>query len=158
MLALLNPRVWMALGLAAALILSHGMAYRTGKAVIRASWDAERSEQAIALAKANEQARAKERAQQAKVTEAIDAANTRAKKSQAAAAAARRVADSLRDDLDTARTNLPGASCTSTRDYTATLKGIFGECTREVERLAAAAQGHASDALTLQQAWPRSNP
>jgi hypothetical protein len=158
MFALLSPRLWIAVALALVLATTNFMAYRSGKAAVRASWDAEKAAQAVALAKANEQARAQEQARQAKVTEALNAANTRARKAQAAAAAARATADSLRDDLNTARADLPGASCASTRSYAATLTTVFGECTREVERLAAAAQGHASDALTLQQAWPRSNP
>jgi len=129
-----------------------------GAARVQAKWDKDKIERAAETLKAVAQARAQEQAHTQKVQEALNAANTRAQKAQAAAAAARRTADSLRDDLNTARTDLPSASCSSIREYTATLNGIFGECTREVERLAAAAQGHASDALTLQQAWPRSNP
>ncbi|MBP7483939.1 MAG: hypothetical protein KA781_01370 [Aquabacterium sp.] len=126
-----------------------------GAARVQAKWDKDKIERAAETLKAVAQARAQEQAHTQKVQEALNAANTRAKKSQAAAAAARRVADSLRDDLDTARANLPGASCASTRDYTSTLQAVFGECAREVERLAGSAQGHASDALTFEQAWPK---
>lgn len=140
-----------------------------GAARVQAKWDKDtiqRGKEALEYAnkaaaetiKAVAQARAKEQAHTQKVQEALNAANTRAQKAQAAADAARRTVDSLRDDLSTARADLPSASCSSIREYAATLNGIFGECSREVERLAAAAQGHASDALTLQQAWPRSNP
>ena len=125
-----------------------------GAARVQAQWDQDKIERAAETLKAVAQARAQEQAHAQKVQEALNAANTRAQKAQAAAAAARRTADSLRDDLNTASTDLPSASCSSIREYTATLNGIFGECTREVERLAAAAQGHASDALTLQEAWP----
>lgn len=39
---LLNPRVWIALALAAALAFTHGFAYKTGRAAVRSAWDAEK--------------------------------------------------------------------------------------------------------------------
>lgn len=57
--------------------------------------------------------------------------------------------DRLRNDLDAARNTLPDASCSSVRQYTATLATVFGECAAEVEGLASKADGHASDALKL---------
>ena len=70
------------------------------------------------------------------------------------AARARGAADRLRNDLDTARATLPSATCGSVREYTATLTDVFGECAATAGRLAEAADGHAADALMLQQAWP----
>ncbi len=125
-----------------------------GAARVQAQWDQDKIERAAETIKAVAQARAQEQAHTRKVQESLNAANTRAQKAQAAADIARRAADSLRDDLSTARADLPGASPGSVREYTATLQTVLGECTREVERLATAAQGHASDALTLQEAWP----
>lgn len=86
--------------------------------------------------------------------EALNAANERAKNAEAAATAARAAGDSLRDDLAQARRDLPRAASDAVRQYAATLSAVFGECSAEVERLARAAQGHASDSLTYQQAWP----
>lgn len=67
---------------------------------------------------------------------------------------ARGAADRLRNDLDTARATLPSATCSAARDYAATVNELFGECTATAGRLAEAADGHAADALMLQQAWP----
>lgn len=55
MFFLLNPRVWLALALAAALAFTHGFAYKTGRAAVRSAWDAEK----LAL---SEKARLDERA------------------------------------------------------------------------------------------------
>lgn len=70
------------------------------------------------------------------------------------AARARGVADRLRNDLATARATLPSAACSAVREYTATVNELFGECAATAGRLAEAADGHAADALMLQQAWP----
>lgn len=64
------------------------------------------------------------------------------------------VIDGLRNDLATARVALPDATCTSVRDYTATLADVFGECTAEVGRLAETADRHSLDAARLIEAWP----
>lgn len=110
--------------------------------------------QAQANLKAMAAAAAKTQALQHTKDEALNAANERAKISEAAASAARATGDSLRRDLaDSDRVS--SASIASLRAYTTTLRAVFGECTKEVERLAGAAQGHASDALTLEQSWPK---
>lgn len=49
MTALLNWRVWAAIVLAAGLAFTHFTAYKSGRAVVRAAWDAERLEQSEAL-------------------------------------------------------------------------------------------------------------
>ena len=67
---------------------------------------------------------------------------------------ARGAADRLRDNLTTARATLPDATCSSVREYATTVNELFGACTAAAGELAAAADGHAADALTLQQAWP----
>ena len=50
MFALLNPRILIALAIAAALAFTHFSAYRSGKANVRAAWDAEKAQQILALA------------------------------------------------------------------------------------------------------------
>ena len=50
-MALLNWRVWAAVGMAVLLAVTHGAAYKTGRALVRAEWDrdiAERTAQALA--------------------------------------------------------------------------------------------------------------
>jgi len=61
MMALLSPRVWLALALAAVLALTHGFAYRTGKANVRAVWAVEKQAYTEAVAAASEAARMKEK-------------------------------------------------------------------------------------------------
>lgn len=86
--------------------------------------------------------------------EAVNAANERSKLAEAAASSARAAGNSLRDDLAQARRDLSRASLDAARRYAAAVNSVFDECSAEVERLAKAADGHASDTLTLQQAWP----
>ena len=155
MMALLNWRVWAAIAIAAALALSHFTIYRAGKNVVRVQWDAEKIVAQKALIVAEKASREKEQALQSKLNEAVDAANKRTKQSKADALAANRVAGGLRDDLARARSQLSSAAADAVRKYAATLSDVFGECTAEVERLAAEAQGHSIDSLTLQQGWPK---
>lgn len=104
--------------------------------------------------KAMNEAAAKTKSLQKAKDDALTAANERAKTAEAAASAARAVGDRLRHDL--ANTDsVSRASLDSLRSYTTTLRAVFGECTAEVERLAGKADGHASDAMTLEQAWPK---
>ena len=60
MTALLNPKVWAAIALAAALAFSHFFVYRSGKAEVRKDFDAYRLAQTQALQKAEALHRAKE--------------------------------------------------------------------------------------------------
>lgn len=54
MTALLSPKVWIALALAAALAFSHVFVYRAGRAAIRSQWDQQIAKDVIA-ARAKEQ-------------------------------------------------------------------------------------------------------
>lgn len=91
---------------------------------------------------------------QRKKDEALNEATKRAQRNAAAAAAARADADGLRDALDAARNQLPGASCASVRQHAAAVDQLFGQCAGALEGLARQADGHAADALMLEQAWP----
>ena len=70
----------------------------------------------------------------------------------------RSIADGLRDELTTASAALPNATCDSVRQHAATLNSVFGECSAEVERLGAAASGHAIDSMKLLESWPSPQP
>jgi len=109
---------------------------------------------AIAL-KAEQSARAKEQSLQAQILKAENEAKTRETKLASAAAATRRVADSLRSDLAAARRDIASASRAAVDRYAQTASAVLGECTRRYEEVAGAASGIASDALTLLDAWPR---
>ena len=64
MFALLSPRLWLALALAAMLALTHGMAYRSGRGAIQGKWDKERAEIVATALTASETARLREQAAQ----------------------------------------------------------------------------------------------
>lgn len=109
---------------------------------------------AEATTKAVQEAREEERANQERINYALKEANLRSQKNALAAAAANRTVDSLRDQLTTARAGLPQSTCEAARNYAATLGDVFGSCTARLTELAEKADGHASDAKTLEQAWP----
>lgn len=60
MLYLLNPKVWIAAALLVAAVVSHSVAYRTGKAVVAAQWQQDKLIHAEATRKQQEAFRAKE--------------------------------------------------------------------------------------------------
>lgn len=64
MLALMNWRLWAAVALAVGLAISHGMAYKTGRAVVRVEWGKDIEERNAQTLKAEQEARAKEHALQ----------------------------------------------------------------------------------------------
>ena len=64
MFALLSPRLWLAIALAVGLAISHGMAYKAGKATVRADWDKDIAQRTAQALKAEQDARAKEHALQ----------------------------------------------------------------------------------------------
>jgi hypothetical protein len=90
-----------------------------------------------------------------KKDEALNDANKRAQRNAAAAAAARTESDGLRQQLAATRDSLPSAACASVRDYAATVNELLGQCAGAFEDLARAADGHSSDALMFEKAWPR---
>lgn len=64
MALLLNPRIWIALALAALLASTHFFAYRTGRAAVRVEFDAYKIEQAQLTRTAEAAARAREQSLQ----------------------------------------------------------------------------------------------
>lgn len=147
-------RLAIAAGIVLALLAATWKVYHTGytagETAVMSEWQAE-SAAAQAKARADEQRIAKQ------TQEAINAARTREQRNKADADRARAESVSLRDELATARRDLPSASCTSLREHAAALNDVFGQCAAQLERLAATADGHASDALMLEQAWPTSS-
>ena len=155
MMALLSPRVWAALVVAAALAFSHFSAYRSGKGTVRAEWDAVKVVQLAAAAKADAENRQIELIRQQTVAKAQNAQTERNKKLQTAAADARAVGAGLRDQLAAINSDLPGYTRDACRRYAATANAVLAELGLEAESLARQADGHASDALTLRDAWPK---
>lgn len=113
-----------------------------------------RAAQAQALVKAERDARDREQTLQRKKDEADHAAKKRDIQNRAAADAARLHADGLHDALAAARLQLPGAACGAVREHAATVGALLDQCSRSYQGLAEKADGHASDARALTEAWP----
>jgi hypothetical protein len=84
---------------------------------------------------------------------AIAKAQEQTRANAAAADAARRERDGLRDDLAASRTTFADSTHTSLAAYADTLSVVFEQCTKEYSDVAAKADGHAADTSTLFNAW-----
>ena len=109
---------------------------------------------ATALASANQKALDDTIKMQRTKDEAIKAAEQRAKTQAANAAVLRTERDGLRAQLAATTVQLPSASCSSVRAYTATLNGLFDQCAGAFEDMAGKAAGHAADSRLMREAWP----
>lgn len=131
-------------------------------------WRKDSATQAEALARAAQAAqaerenRATEHRRSTNVIEAQNAQARRAQALQAAANSARDESDRLRDDLATARAELPSRANDACPDYAAAADQLLGAVETGVARLsqrgadiAAKADGHASDYQTLADGWAK---
>jgi hypothetical protein len=100
-------------------------------------------------------AAAKTAAMQLQKDKAIHDAAQREKTLRAAARAAGNERDGLRRELAQSRAKLSIASSESLRKRVAALEDVFEQCSERYTELAEKADRHASDALTLEQAWPK---
>lgn len=155
MLALLSPRLWLAIGLAVILAASHGFAYKSGRAAVRAQWDAEKALQLKQTLELQSQYRQKEQEHAQRLSDAQQAARKRENMLQSQLATLRVASDSLRDDLGTYRSQLPGASCDAVRNYSAALSDVFRECTGRLVDVASEADRAAGEIKLLRDSWPR---
>lgn len=147
---LLNPRVWIALALAAALGFSHFTAYKRGKQNVR-------NEHMVATAAANAEANRLERARQSKADEAARTAAARQARIAADAASARNAASGLRDDVRALQQS-SSQSLSAANNATRVLGDVLQSCTAEYQRMAEEADRATSEALNLRQAWPSNSP
>lgn len=113
-----------------------------------------KAQHATALASANQKALDDTIKMQRAKDEAIKAAEQRAKTQAANADAARNERDGLRAQLAATAVQLPSASCTSVRDYAATITGLFDQCAGAYQDMAGQAQGHAATVRLLIESWP----
>ncbi|MGL5117578.1 MAG: hypothetical protein ACRC7C_19875 [Beijerinckiaceae bacterium] len=155
MTAPLNWRVWVAAALAAGLAFTHLTAYRSGMVNVRAEWTAEKLKQTGQLAAFDAENRRIEQRRNSIIMEAQHAAKQREILAAAAARGLRTELDGLRDDLASARTRLSSASISSLHQRITALDTVFEQCARRVEGLAGDAQGIASDARLILDAWPK---
>lgn len=118
-------------------------------------YDQAQSEYQVKALAASEAARIKEREMRDQINEAEKLARQREAAIRADADGVRTERDRLRQQLATSRTRLSTATADAVREYADTLDDVLQQCSAQLERVARAADGHASDVLTLQQAWPK---
>ena len=116
------------------------------------------AQHATALASANQKALDDTIKMQRAKDEAIAKAEQRAAQNAAAAGAARRTADGLRDTLYSFRASLASAAPATVIERADTAAELFGQCAGALTDVAAKADAHAGDALMLIEAWPKSEP
>lgn len=102
---------------------------------------------------ATEQAAAKTQQMQEEKDAALRKAVEIVRRNVIDADAARNERDRLRDDLIASRSTFAEATDASLAQYASTLSVVFEQCTREYSELAAKADGHATDAQSLFNAW-----
>lgn len=88
-------------------------------------------------------------------TGAVNESRKREQVIQVDSAGSRSELDSLRNDLAAARAGLSSTSLDACRLRVATLTDVFEQCASRYQGVAGQADAHASDTLTLEQAWPQ---
>lgn len=173
----MTVRLWIALGLlaAGAALVAAGWfavtqveqaAYqrgmKDGRAEVTAAWREADLERAKVAAAAATEFRRIEQRRNTLVMEASNAAKRRETVLRAAADRADSELGRVRDDLARADAALaarggdvPGPALDACRRYASALGAVLLDIGEEATRLARAADGHASDVLMLEQAWPK---
>lgn len=138
-----------------ALAFTHYTTYDLGKSVVKKDWNAEK----ISLFKHSQESEHENRKIESRraqnVSDSLQASSARARALQGDAGAARVELERLRSDNAAARLQLPSstsAACVTAADTTSQL---LDYCAAALADVAAKADGHANDSLTIQQAWPR---
>lgn len=150
-----SSKMWIAATLAAILAFTHYTAYKSGRAAVRNAWDAEKISLLKLAQDAEHENRKIESRRAQNVSDALQASASRAKTLQGDAGAARDELERLRYDTASSRLQLPSstsAACVAAADTTSQL---LDYCAAALADVAAKADGHANDSLTMQQAWPR---
>lgn len=128
--------------------------FEQGAAHVQGKWDAAEKDRLAqeAITTAVNQAIATERhlAAQRATNEAIE----RERGLRAAAAVARAESERLSGELEATRIALATAPIEAVRLYAATATAVFDDCQRAYQGMAREADGHASDSLMYQRAWP----
>ena len=120
----------------------------------QSSWQAEKLAMAATRDKQINEARRAEAAMREQVRKAQEDARKREEKLVADAAAAGRAADGLRSQIASLRRGLSAATTEANRRTADAALDVFQQCADEYRAVAQAADRHANDAMTLDQAWP----
>lgn len=149
MWTLLNPRLLIAVALAAALGFTHLQAYKMGGSAVRAEWNAQITMQAQETLKQSEAARAKEQVLQAKVRKVNNDLQTEKNRR---AADASNAADGLRQLQATIDSAASGDTATAEgTDDLARARAVVGSCAKALTELAAVADSTEARLMGLQE-------
>ena len=138
-----------------AMMVAVQSAYLRGGRHVQALWDAEKVQQLQAGALAEVENRRIETKRQTGVINAQNAQFTRNSALENDAANANSVVASLRDTLAAGVAKLPSQSAAAASQYAATAAKLFVACSEALTDVSRHADGHASDSLMLQEAWPK---
>lgn len=110
---------------------------------------------ATAVAEATETAMQQTVEMQRTKDEALRKANDQIKRNRVAADNAKSELNLLLNQQREASTAMSTATREAITHYTSTVSTIFGECATAIEAMATKADGHAVDALVLENSWPK---
>ena len=122
----------------------------------QAGWQAEKLAMSAERDRQINEARRAEAAMREQIRKVQADAAEREKRITADAAAAGRAADGLRSQIASLRRGLSAATAEANRRTADAALDVFQQCADEYRAVAQAADQHASDAVTLDQAWPAS--
>jgi hypothetical protein len=145
-IALLNPRVWIGLVIAAALIFSHFFVYRAGANNVRLEWKS-------ATAAANAEASKMEALRRSRVDEGLRAAAPRQVRIRTESAGVGDAVVRLRDSIAARRLAEESAAAATQRANS--LGVLLVESAGAYRELAETCDRHVSDLRLLLESWPR---
>jgi len=152
------PAPYRALAAGVAVLLVMGLAGAAGWAAngwrLDAAHRADIAERDAQLAAAKDPARLREQDWTTQRNQALENANSRDQIIRSLAAGSASASLSLRDTLAAISRGVPDASTEALRHSTTALAAVLQNCQNEYRDLAEKADRHASDAMTLEQAWP----
>ena len=122
---------------------------------LRREYDSYRADAQQAQLDAVQAARLVEKKNTQRLQEALDGAERREAKNLADAAAARRAAGSLREQLAAIKSGLPGVSADACRVRASALSDVLGDSVEAYRDLAEQADRLVSDLRTLSDGWPK---
>lgn len=138
----------------AAAVASLLLGFYVGNGLATGKCDAEKLDAANAYASQLDMARKNEHEWQQKYNQGVQDARIREKQIAESTAASRASVVSLRHTVSSLQQRLSESSAEACRHTAGTLAAVFSECATRYGEVAAAADGHASDAALCLAAWP----
>jgi hypothetical protein len=150
MLSLLDPRIWLAIAIAAALSFGAGFwkGNAHGESTVRAEWQS-------ATAAANQESRRLEQARQRRADESAKLAAARTNRLAADSRRARSELDRLRSAVQSTAERIPEQPRAAADDAVRALSVVVGECSATLVEVARDADAARSEVKMLRDAWPQ---